>query len=58
MENKVVKVDGVVTVETLVSKKKRKEYKAVFLTVNGQKLQVSFVNDYIELNLLKAGVRL
>lgn len=58
MENKVVKVDGVVTVETLISKKTKNEYKAVFVTVNGRKVQVGFVNAFVELNLMKAGVKL
>lgn len=58
MENKVMaKINGIVTVEECVSKKGN-PYKAIFITVNGSKVQIGFVNAYTELDLLKAGVKI
>lgn len=58
MENKVMaKINGIVTVEECVSKKGN-SYKAIFITVNGSKVQIGFVNAYTELDLLKAGVKI
>ena len=61
MENKVVKVvkvnGAVVTVEECTSKKGN-SYRAIFIHVNGAKIQVGFVNAFTELDLLKAGVKI
>lgn len=57
MENEVVKVNGTVTVEKVISKKGN-PFKAVYVTVNGKKVQVGFVNAYVELALIKAGVEI
>ena len=58
VENKVLaKVNGVISVEECVSKEGN-VYKALFATVNGLKFRIGFFNDYIELNLLKAGVKI
>lgn len=57
MEKKVVKVNGTVTVEEGISKKGN-PFKAVYVTVNGTKVLVGFVNAYVELALIKAGVEI
>lgn len=58
MENKVIaKFNGNVTVEECVSRKGT-PYKAVFIVVNGEKVQIGFVNVYTELAFVRAGVKL
>lgn len=57
MENKVVaKVNGVVSIEECVSKKGN-AYKAVFVTVNGRKIQVGFLNAFMEAYFMIAGIK-
>lgn len=55
--NVLCKLDGIITVEIAKSKKTGNDYKAVYLTINGVKVQLGFYNVYLENALLRAGVK-
>lgn len=56
-ERRVVKVAGQITIEDCVSSKGN-AYRAVFVTIDGKKIQVGFLNAQTELAFIYAGVPL